>query len=198
MEMKLFFLYTLTKDFYDKYQAKYSLSDNKGGRPVCCIIKDDTYENLYYVIPMHSVLEGEEDNDGSLNTIKRFEQAHKRCDLVHAAKLIDGITSVFKIGFLHPVISKYVQGEYLQNNVAFEIKNTNLQNDLSEKAKRILELRKSALIKIKKNNIKFESMGFAQQTAYLMDELQNELMQELNEASTANEASDSSETNETK
>lgn len=107
------------------------LHSNKGGnRPHYYCFEGDE-EGIYWVIPLSSRVEKYR------GVVKRIEERHGRCDLIHIAKTVNDRYSVFLIQDMFPITKKYIEREYTLNGKPFSLNRESTIAEINKKAKAV-------------------------------------------------------------
>lgn len=123
--------YIIKDSFFERFNDPYLKGNKDGNRPHYFCVKDYTYENLFWVIPLSSRA------DKYKSIILKKEKLGKRCDILHIVE-INNRENVFLIQDIFPITEDYISREYTINGQHLFIWKDN--KIIKQKAKNIIRL----------------------------------------------------------
>ncbi|MGN1302007.1 MAG: type III toxin-antitoxin system CptIN family toxin [Clostridia bacterium] len=126
--------YFIKDDFFEKINDKTMLLNKDDGnkRPCYYCFRDCNNDDLIWFVPISSKVE-------KYKRIYEYKiEKFKRVDTIVFGK-INGKERVFLIQNMFPIIEKYIQEKYIQNNKDVEITHS-LRKEIEEKANYVLKL----------------------------------------------------------
>ena len=126
--------YFIKDEFFKKINDKTMLlnKDNGNKRPCYYCFRDYNNDDLIWFVPISSKVE-------KYQKIYEYKiEKFKKVDTIVFGK-INGKERVFLIQNMFPIIEKYIQEKYIQNNKDVEITHS-LRTEIEEKAKYVLNL----------------------------------------------------------
>ena len=137
-KMKQAGFYIIKDSFFKTMHEPYLKGNKSENRPHYYCFEDST-KGIYWVIPMSSRI-------NKYKQIIRQKLAQgKPCDILHIAKLDNNKDSVFLIQDMFPITDKYIEREYTVNGIPLRITSEDLENEIDQKARKILSLLKSRI-----------------------------------------------------
>lgn len=133
MEIVTGSLYFVSDDFFAKIQDPYlkvNYVDTK--RPHYFAVKDNK-TGLYWLVPCSSKIEKFE------RLIMKKQEQHKPTDTIKIVKVFDRKT-VLLFQDMFPVISKYIDGQYIKGGQSVRIADPKLIQELEKNARKVINL----------------------------------------------------------
>jgi len=111
-------------------------NNNSSGRPCFYAIKD-TATNVFWVVPISSKFKKFKEIE------KKKIEKFKRCDTIAFAEVL-GCERAFLIQDMFPVSPDYIESTYIKDSSPVRISKSDQEN-ITKKAKRVLELHKAGI-----------------------------------------------------
>ena len=133
MVVKLHHFYTIKNSFFADFPDSNLKSNKQQKRPFYYCFKDSN--GLYWVVPCSSQCAKYD------TMIAKAQSMNRPVDKWHKIKL-GGIDTILLIQDVFPIKEKYIEEEFIKNNVHQRIASTSEQKIITKKANKIIALRR--------------------------------------------------------
>ncbi len=133
-------LYIIKREFLELIHSLGGDCDIKNGdkRPVFCCIKDKKIAGLYWAIPTSDISHRNDNQKSFYEFCMSCDDSDLRSCYYHTAKTTKD--ALYKISSCYPITEKYIDHEFVSNNVHVVMKKKDDINEIQRKFKRILSM----------------------------------------------------------